>query len=113
MNRPITSIAFYVVQALTLCSLLPWLFLLFLTGFFFDAPGSQQELVPWLLAVPIWLYPIAVIASVAVSWMLFRKDKKVLALVTASLPVAGASLFFAAVFFCFMVCWLINLGGFE
>ena len=112
LNR-LAPIVFYLVQVLTFCSLLPWLFLLFLTGFFFDAPGAQQELVTWLLAVPIWIYPIPVVACVAVSWVLFWKNKKGLALVTALLPLAYACVFLVSVFMIFFVCWIINLGGVE
>ncbi len=98
MNHIATTVGFVIVQILTICSFLPWLLLFFLSFFFFDAPGSEKEWFPWLLAVPIWLYPFPTIICVLVSWVLFLKRKKAEAVIAASLPLAGAALFIGIAF---------------
>ena len=77
---------------------MPWSFLAFLSLFAFDAPGSENQLSSWLLAGPVWAYPVIAAACIAGSIILKRKNKLRPALIVIAVPLAA------------IVVWAIFIG---
>jgi hypothetical protein len=82
-------------------SLVPWAFAAFLSLFAFDAPGSEKQLSIWLLAGPVWAYPVIVAGCITGSIILKRKNKPLPALIVIAVPLAAIILWaiFIAIYF--------------
>lgn len=78
-----------VLLVIVTCSIVPWAFLAFLSLFAFDAPGSQNQLSGWLLAGPVWAYPIIAAGCIAGSSILKRQNKLRPALIVICIPLAA------------------------
>jgi type II secretory pathway component PulC len=52
----------------------------------FDSPGSENIFWPVALFIINWLYPVALILSIIVSWVLYRFDKMKTAITIAMVP---------------------------
>ena len=87
-----------VLLVIVACSLVPWSFLAYLSLFAFDAPGSENQLSSWLLAAPVWAYPVIVAGCIAGSIILRRKNKLRPALIVIAIPLAA------------IVIWAIIIG---
>ncbi len=72
-------------QLLGLAALVPWLGVAGLSLMAFDS-GPELKAGPWLLLLGIWLYPLLLLVGSALAWLAFRKGRRVLALVTTSIP---------------------------
>ncbi|MCX5993567.1 MAG: hypothetical protein NT177_05030 [Chloroflexi bacterium] len=93
-----TGTAVTVLLVIVACSLVPWSFLAFLSLFAFDAPGSENQLSSWLLAGPVWAYPVIAAACIFGSIILKRKNKLRPALIVIAVPLAA------------IVVWTIFIG---
>ncbi|MEI6186249.1 MAG: hypothetical protein WCP43_03490 [Dehalococcoidia bacterium] len=93
-----TGTAVTVLLVIVACSLVPWSFLAFLSLFAFDAPGSENQLSSWLLAGPVWAYPVIAAACIVGSIILKRKNKLRPALIVIAVPLAA------------IVVWAIFIG---
>ena len=59
-------------NVIPLLGLLAWPIMVFMTFFFFDAPGSEQSTPTWVLAMSIWGYPVPVIVGGIITIRAFR-----------------------------------------
>ncbi|OBZ13752.1 hypothetical protein [Bacillus sp. FJAT-26390] len=63
-----------------------WFFVALMSVMIFDSPGSEKLFWPVLLFIINWLYPVALILSIIVSWVLYRLDKMKTAITIAMVP---------------------------
>ncbi|WP_419875038.1 hypothetical protein [Candidatus Pristimantibacillus sp. PTI5] len=75
---------------------LVWLFVALMSVMMFDNPGTENVFWPVLLFIVNWLYPVALILSIIVSWVLYRYDKMKTAVIIAMIP----------------LLWVLAIGGF-
>jgi hypothetical protein len=86
------STAVIVLLVIVAASLIPWGFAAFLSLFAFDAPGSENQLSTWLMAAPVWAYPVLAVGCIIGSIILKRKNKLLPALIVIAIPLAAAIL---------------------
>ncbi len=72
-------------------SLGPWYFMAILAIMAFDAPGSERTVFPYLMAVPLWLYPVVALGCSVLAWAHYRRGEEDRAVGTLLLPYAYAS----------------------
>jgi hypothetical protein len=75
---------------------LVWLFVALMSVMMFDNPGTENVFWPVLLFIVNWLYPVALILSIIVSWVLYRYNKMKTAVIIAIIP----------------LIWVLAIGGF-
>lgn len=75
---------------------LVWLFVALMSVMMFDNPGTENVFWPVLLFIVNWLYPVALILSIIVSWVLYRYNKMKSAVIIAMIP----------------LLWVLAIGGF-
>ncbi|MDQ8737864.1 hypothetical protein [Paenibacillus sp. LHD-38] len=75
---------------------LVWLFVALMSVMMFDNPGTENVFWPVLLFIVNWLYPVALILSIIVSWVLYRYNKMKTAVTIAMIP----------------LIWVLAIGGF-
>lgn len=75
---------------------LVWLFVALMSVMMFDNPGTENVFWPVLLFIVNWLYPVALILSIIVSWVLYRYNKMKTAVIIAMIP----------------LLWVLAIGGF-
>jgi ABC-type polysaccharide/polyol phosphate export permease len=63
-----------------------WLFVAIMSVMMFDNPDSEKLFWPVLMFIVIWLYPVALIVSIIVSWVLYRFNKMKTAVTIAMVP---------------------------
>jgi hypothetical protein len=86
-------------QVIYLLSLLPWLAMAGLAFMAFDAPGSTEQVWPWLLAGTIWAYPLVPLVCSIAAWVLYRGDHMRGAVIATTAPMVIVAL----VGLCFIV----------
>lgn len=64
-----------VAQILQVLSLLPWLFALLFSTMVFDSPGSDNNPGAWLFVLAVLSYPVWLVASAVLTWVLLRKGR--------------------------------------
>jgi hypothetical protein len=84
LNKAIT-----VLLIIVGCSLVPWPFLAYLALFAFDAPGSGNQATIWLLAGPVWAYPLVAVGGLICAIILRRRNRLRAALTAAIIPLAA------------------------
>lgn len=62
-----------VAQILQVLSLVPWLFALLASTMVFDSPGSDNNPGAWVFVLGVFSYPVWLLASAVVTWILMRK----------------------------------------
>lgn len=76
---------------------LPWFLVSLMSFMIFDNPNGENMFWPLLLFILNWLYPVALIASIIISWLLYRRSKMKAAVTVSLVPLlwvlALASLF--------------------
>ncbi|WP_138754292.1 hypothetical protein [Paenibacillus sinopodophylli] len=74
-----------------------WFVTALMSFMIFDNPAGEHMFWPLLVFIVYWLYPIALIASIIMSWLLYRKGKMKAAVTISLVPLlwvlALASLF--------------------
>ena len=70
-----TQITLIVATVLFVLSLGPWFICALMTIMFFDAPGSEKLILPYVAALYVWLYPVFGIVAYIASWICYAKDK--------------------------------------
>lgn len=65
---------------------LVWLFVALMSVMMFDNPGTENVFWPVLLFIVNWLYPVALILSIIISWVLYRYNKMKTAVTIAMIP---------------------------
>ncbi|WP_169090951.1 hypothetical protein [Paenibacillus sp. PL91] len=63
-----------------------WFFVALMSVMIFDSPGSANLFWPVVLFIINWLYPVALILSIIVSWILYRFGKMKTAVTVAMVP---------------------------
>jgi hypothetical protein len=76
-----------VSQLLAVVALVPWVVIAGLSVMAFDTGISATAVA---LVLPLWLYPLAVLACGVSSWLLFRRGRGRAAAVVTSLPLLFA-----------------------
>ncbi|RPJ61651.1 MAG: hypothetical protein EHM12_05125 [Dehalococcoidia bacterium] len=87
---------YIVLIVIALATLLPWPFVAYTSLFAFDAPGSDKDPATLAMTVPIWIYPVILLGSAGISWLMYRRKKLNLAIVLACIPLALIILYVAA-----------------
>jgi hypothetical protein len=87
-------IALIVTTAVFVLSLIPAGLFAMMSPMAFDSGASAQA---WMIVLPIWLYPFAVLVSLAGSWIAFAARRYRFALIWSLLPLLDVA-FIAAVF---------------
>jgi hypothetical protein len=89
MSTPRSALIWLIVsQAISALSLVPWVFVAGMAVMAFDAPGSTDLWGPWLFAGTIWSYPLWVLASAILAWVLYAQKRLRGATVATSVPIA-------------------------
>ncbi len=89
MSTPRSALIWLIVsQAISALSLVPWVFVAGMAVMAFDAPGSTGLWGPWLFAGTIWSYPLWVLASAILAWVLYAQKRLRGATVATSVPIA-------------------------
>ena len=89
-----TLVALLLITSLFLLSLIPAAFFVMMSPMAFDSGASKES---WMIVLPIWCYPPAVLLSVAGSWIAFAAKRYRFALIWSLLPLLNV-VFLAAVF---------------
>lgn len=90
--RPWAVATIVVAQILQVLSLAPWLFALLASAMVFDSPGSDNNPGAWLFVLAVFSYPIWLVASGVLTWVLMRKGRTGWALTLTgvmTLPIVG------------------------
>ena len=76
--------------------ILPFLlFIQIFSVFLFDAPGSSGTLLPYLIALGIFLIPVSLIVSNILMWISIKKSDTKLMIIYMIIPIAYTILFFS------------------
>ncbi|MDG0794684.1 hypothetical protein OMP38_30495 [Cohnella ginsengisoli] len=75
MKNPKTAAVLLVSQLIFVLLVVPWLIVALTSFMIFDSPDSVTAAWPIAIIVFVWAYPIALIVSIAVSWVLYHKRK--------------------------------------
>ncbi len=66
-----------------------------LSPMMFDAPGSTENILVWLLFIAVFTFPLMILTSIIASWGIARSGKGYkMALVCSLLPCLNIALFF-------------------
>ena len=93
-TRRRTLIALIVITAVFLLSLFPAALFVMMSPMVFDSGASPQA---WMVVIPIWLYPFAVLVSLVGSWTAFAARRHRFAIIWSLFPLLDVA-FLAAVF---------------
>lgn len=85
-TRNATRAWLIVSQVLYALSLLPWLVMAGMAVMAFDAPGSTELWGPWLFVGTVWSYPLWLLASAVVAWILYARNRLRGATIATSVP---------------------------
>ena len=72
-----------------------WLIFALMSFMLFDSSEAWTDAPTWFLFIFVWLYPLAVVASAVVSWVLYHKRKFKAAVWTDLIPLV----------------WVVAIGG--
>ncbi|MFF2090566.1 hypothetical protein [Paenibacillus sp. NPDC058174] len=56
-------------------SLLAWILVAFTSFMLFDSPGSLGDAATIAFFIYVWIYPLALIGTIAASWLLYHKRR--------------------------------------
>lgn len=76
----------------------------FLSMFMFDAPGSENNVALWCIAVPIWCYPLLAGVCILVGFPLKRKGHLRQAIIALAIPLVAATVFLTGLA-AFLMVW--------
>ena len=87
-------IALTLISAVFLLSLFPAALFVMMSPMAFDSGASPQA---WMIVIPIWFYPFAVLVSLVGSWIAFAANRYGFAMIWSLFPLLDV-IFVAAVF---------------
>lgn len=84
------TVILVLLQALLVLSLVPWYFVAAFAIMAFDAPGSAWTVGPYLIALPIWIYPVVALVCSVLAWVRFHPREQYRAMLALVAPYAYA-----------------------
>ncbi|CAI6085264.1 hypothetical protein [Cohnella sp. JJ-181] len=75
MKNTRASATLLVSQFIFVLLVIPWLIVALMSFMIFDSPDSVETAWPIAVVVFVWAYPLGLIVSIALSWVLYHKRK--------------------------------------
>ncbi|MCA0757148.1 hypothetical protein KP806_18965 [Paenibacillus sp. N4] len=86
MKSKKTFLFLLISQILFVLGSVAWFFFAVMSVMMFDTPGSENIVWAQLLFLAIWVYPLALLGSAIISWILYHYQKMKTAVAVGLIP---------------------------